>query len=211
MRSLKIWNGISGSPLRWAYCWNRKSTRIATPAPMISMMVTAPQTGPQWCDCPSINPNVIRNRPAVTSTVPSQSRRCRRLSLRLGITIAAPTSATAPTGRLTKKIQRQPKSVTSQPPTTGPAIVATPAVAPQMPNAAPRFSGGKITVSTDSVCGVSNAPPMPCTTRKMISWSGVCAKPHAADASMKITRPMRKSRLGPYRSPSRPAVISRTA
>src|SRR5207248_1477567 len=86
-----------------------------------------------------------------------------------------------------------------------------PAVAPQMPNAAPRFSGGKITVRTDSVCGVSSAPPRPRMIRNTISWVGLCAKPHATEASVKITRPTRNSCLGPYRSPSRPAVIRSTA
>ena len=56
-----------------------------------------------------------------------------------------------------------------KPPRVGPATVATPATAPQMPNAAPRFSDGKIIVMTDSVCGVSSAPPTPCAIRAAIS------------------------------------------
>ena len=101
--------------------------------------------------------------------------------------------------------------MTSQPPSVGPATVETPATAPHMPNAAPRLDGGKIIVIVDSVCGVSSAPPRPCTIRKMIIWVGFCANPQAAEAAVKTISPIRKSCFGPYRSPRRPAVISRTA
>src|ERR1700677_128467 len=50
------------------------------------------------------------------------------------------TSTNTPMGRLTKKIQRQSNAVTSSPPRVGPAIVAAPDTAPQMPKAAPRRS-----------------------------------------------------------------------
>ena len=76
---------------------------------------------------------------------------------------------TIPIGRLTKKIQRQSKAVTSSPPRVGPAIVATPATAPQTPNAAPRRSGGNVMVTMASVCGISIAAPRPWTARKPIS------------------------------------------
>ena len=101
--------------------------------------------------------------------------------------------------------------MTSQPPSVGPATVDTPATAPHKPNAAPRLDGGKIIVIVERVCGVNSAPPRPCTIRKMIICVGFCANPQAADAAVKTTRPARKSCLGPYRSPRRPAVISSTA
>ena len=64
-----------------------------------------------------------------------------------------------------KKIHSQPRPSTSTPPRIGPTSVATPAVAPQMPIAAPRRSGGKIRVMTAMVCGVISAAPRPWTTR----------------------------------------------
>ena len=97
------------------------------------------------------------------------------------------------------------------PPSVGPEIAASPATAPQMPNAAPRFSAGKMCVMSDRVCGVSSAPPTPCATRAPISQPGEPARPHAAEASVNTSIPARNSRFGPNRSPSRPAVMSRTA
>ena len=43
-----------------------------------------------------------------------------------------------PTGRLMAKTQRQPTVVVSTPPTSGPAVAATPAIAPHSPNARAR-------------------------------------------------------------------------
>ena len=71
------------------------------------------------------------------------SSRCLRPVRRSGMMTALRTSTITPNGRLTKKIQRQSNAVTSRPPSVGPAIVATPATAPQTPNAAPRRSAGK--------------------------------------------------------------------
>ena len=87
---------------------------------------------------------------------------------------------TTPIGTLMKKIHRQSNAVTSRPPRVGPAIVATPATAPQMPNAAPRRSAGKTVVMIASVCGISSAAPTPCTARNAISRPGVGARPQAA-------------------------------
>jgi hypothetical protein len=70
-------------------------------------MVIGPHTLLQRWDWPSISANVIRNSAAVDSSTPGMSSLCLRLSWRLGIRIAAMTSVTMPTGRLTKKIQRQ--------------------------------------------------------------------------------------------------------
>ncbi len=47
-------------------------------------------------------------------------------------------TASALTGRLMKKIQRQPKFSVSSPPMIGPAAAAAPLTAPQTPKATPR-------------------------------------------------------------------------
>ena len=116
-----------------------------------------------------------------------------------------------PIGRLTKKIQRQSNAVTSRPPRVGPAIVARPATAPQMPNAAPRRSGGNVIVTMASVCGISMAAPRPWTARKPISQPTPGANPQAAEAAVNTAIPATNMVRGPIRSPSRPAVITRTA
>ena len=78
---------------------------------------------------------------------------------------------------------RQSNALTSSPPRVGPAMVATPATAPQMPNAAPRRSGGKMFVMIVRVCGISMAAPRPWTARNAISQPGLGARPQAAEAA----------------------------
>ncbi len=48
------------------------------------------------------------------------------------------TTAITATGRLTRKIARQPQVCVSNPPSSGPAAAARPLTAPQTPNAVPR-------------------------------------------------------------------------
>src|SRR4029077_4413061 len=96
------------------------------------------------------------------------------------------------------------------PPAVGPASVARPATPPQMPNAAPRRSGGNIDVMMASVCGVSSAPPVPWRMRAAISCSEFCASPQSAEAMVKINSPVANRLRWPNRSPNRPAVISST-
>ena len=96
-----------------------------------------------------------------------------------------------PIGTLTKKIHCQPSPSTRTPPASGPTSVATPAVAPQTLIATPRRSAGKILVIVDSVCGVSRAAPMPCTTRAAISISMVSARPHHSEAAVNTASPTR--------------------
>ena len=90
-----------------------------------------------------------------------------------------------------KKIHSQPRPSTSTPPRIGPTSVATPAVAPQMPMAAPRRSGGKIRVMTAMVCGVIMAAPRPWTTRAAMSISTLPERPHHSEARVKTTSPDR--------------------
>ncbi len=90
-------------------------------------------------------------------------------------------------------------------------MVATPATAPQMPKAAPRRSGGNTFVMIASVCGISMAAPRPCTARKAISQPAPGASPQAAEASVNTAMPPMNMIRGPMMSPSRPAVITRTA
>ena len=96
-----------------------------------------------------------------------------------------------PTGTLMKKIHSQPRPSTRTPPRIGPTSVAMPAVAPQMPIAAPRRSGGKIRVMTAMVWGVIIAAPKPWNTRATISISTSPESPHHREARVKTTSPDR--------------------
>ena len=60
-------------------------------------------------------------------------------------------------------------------------------------------------------CGVRAAAPTPCSARAAISWPGVCAAPHSAEATANSARPAVNSRRGPNMSPSRLAMISSAA
>ena len=79
-------------------------------------------------------------RPNAASNAPTTSiRRSRPPIVSPGHTeIRASTTATSTSGTLTAKIQRQLAASTSQPPTAGPTIVASPPQAAQVPIAAPR-------------------------------------------------------------------------
>ncbi len=89
--------------------------------------------------------------------------------------------------------------------------MATPATAPQMPNAAPRRSAGKVFVMIVRVCGMSMAAPSPWTARNAISQPGLGARPQAAEAAVNTATPLVNMIRGPTRSPSLPAVMTRTA
>jgi len=99
----------------------------------------------------------------------------------------------------------------SSPPMSGPLTVPRPAVTPKPASALIRSAGGKITWMTASTCGTMIAPIAPCTTRKAMSWPGLCAAPHSADMIVKPVTPIRNSRLRPNVSPSLPPVIRTSA
>src|SRR5260370_1074900 len=82
---------------------------------------------------------------------------------------------------------------------------------PQTPKAAPRRSGGNSDVMIESVWGVSSAPPTPWRMRAAISSPTFWERPQSAEARVKTKSPMANKVLCPKRSPSLPAVISRTA
>ena len=132
----------------------------------------------------------MRKRPTALSTTPTMSKRCGCVG-RLGTNTDAITNAMIPTGTLMKKIHSHPKPSTSRPPASGPTSVATPAVAPHRPIAAPRRSGGNVRVMTAIVCGVISAAPSPCTARAMMSSSRVPESPHHSEARVNTTSPIR--------------------
>ena len=110
-----------------------------------------------------------------------------------------------PTGTLTKKIQRQENDWVSAPPSTSPTAEPPIAIAAQTPSARARsFPSANVVEMIESAAGEMSAAPRPCSARKPISIPEVPASPFSSDAAVKMTRPIRKSRFRPSRSPARP-------
>ena len=159
LRSVKSSSGTSGSFLVRA-CVQTNRPRTSTPAMMSDHTVIGPQMTPQSYFWPSCSPNTIRNSPSALRKTPTMSNLCGCVSS-LGTRIHASTKPMMPTGMLMKKIHSHPNPSTSRPPSSGPTSVATPAVAPHRPIAAPRRLAGNVRVMTAMVCGVMSAAPSP--------------------------------------------------
>jgi len=121
------------------------------------------------------------------------------------------TSARTATGRFSRKIDCHETCSTRKPPTTGPTASASALTPAHVPMALPRSAGGKAWETIDSVAGIMNAPPTPCTARQATSHASLWASAMSPLATAKTTTPTRNIRTRPNRSPRRPAVTSRTA
>ena len=151
------------------------------------------------------------NRPPENVSSPGQSSRpplgaCDSSTFASVIAIAP-----MPIGTLTRKIASQPMPSVSTPPTSGPTATEAPVTAPQTPNAVPRSRPWKAEASSASEVANMNAPPMPCSARARLRTSGVPASAHSAEATVKITIPITKTRRRPNRSASEPPVSSSAA
>ncbi|MGI3201496.1 hypothetical protein ACRJ4W_29935 [Streptomyces sp. GLT-R25] len=125
---------------------------------------------------------------------------------------AAATRASRTTGTLTRNTEPHQKCSSRKPPRTGPSAVPTTDVVPQIPIATPRSrSSSKVSRISASVEGIIVAAPTARKARAVISIPGEDAKAAIVDAAPKTTRPARKSRLCPTRSPSVPVPSSRPA
>ena len=96
-----------------------------------------------------------------------------------------------------------------QPPSVGPRMGATMTPMEKAAMAAPRRAGGKLSMRTACAMGWSAPPPAPWSTRARISISRLVAAPHAADAAVKNSVQVRRTRLRPKRLPSQ-AVMGST-
>ena len=90
-----------------------------------------------------ISLSAVMRAATVTTTAPwpSQSMAPERLRSDGPTTARVNAMQATPTGRLMAKTQRQPSVFVSTPPISGPAVAATPAIAPQSPNARARACG----------------------------------------------------------------------
>ena len=182
----------------WVTTKSTSRTTAATKRAMITVLV-------QPCLLPSIRPRIRQSSPPVSVTRPGGSRRACSGSFD-SCSFAEPRmTAPTPIGMLTRKIQRHDSQEVSMPPASGPTATAAPIVAPQMPNAVPRSRPWNSCDRRASAVANISAPPRPWTPRAMIRNRGSFEAPQAAEATVKSTTPIRKSRLRPYRSASAPA------
>ncbi len=101
--------------------------------------------------------------------------------------------------------------MTSSPPRTGPSAGANVVGTVRMAAARMRSAGGKARSSIAMPTGASMPPPAPCSTRNATSSARLEARPHSAEAVVKIAIAVSSTRLPPNRSPSQPDAGMNTA
>jgi hypothetical protein len=145
-------------------------------------------------------------RPPVTETAPATSNdRCAASSRDSGISRSESRKTTMPTGTLMKKIHGHEKACVIAPPRTRPTALPPIAIAAHTPSAFARSAPSlNVVEMIASAAGEMNAAPRPCSARAAISEPSFCASPSSSDAMVKTTRPARKKRFRPSRSPTRP-------
>ena len=134
------------------------------------------------------SPQASATAAVAASTTPGRSSLARGPWLS-GSLAADSAAATRPTGTFSQKIQCQSRPCTTAPPMSGPPAIARPPTAPQMPTVLARRSRGKAEARIVRLSGVISAAPSPWTARAAISRPVVGASAHAADATVKASRP----------------------
>ena len=191
--------GTSGFSVRRMRRTNAAMPTSATmPAPMTAGSVQP--RGPASVSAHVAVPRLITASPAPTTS----SARAACGSRVSGTAYSAHPTASAATGRLMRKAQRQPGPSTSQPPTKGPTAPATPPSPDHAPTALARSAGTKTACRMARLPGVRRAAPTPWSTRAATSTSTFGAAPHSSDAAANHTVPITKTLRRPYRSPSAP-------
>ena len=116
-----------------------------------------------------------------------------------------------PTGRLIKKIQCQEAYSTNIPPSAGPSSGPTWPGRVTKVIAAMYCSRGTIFITVSRPTGTIIAPPMPCSTRAMTSWSRVLACAQNSEPVVNSTMAVKKIFRTPTLSASQPLAGSITA
>ena len=109
-----------------------------------------------------------------------------------------------PIGRLTKKIQRHDRCVTSTPPRTGPSTGPSSIGTPTTLITRPMRCGPAAWARVIIPIGMIIPPAIPCRTRKAMSDSALQAKPHSALVATKAATIVIHTRRGPKRSAAQP-------
>ena len=146
--------------------------------------------------------------PAVTLSAPPTSKPPRAAASRepsAGSSRSAAATTTAPTGRLTRKIHRQPTALTSTPAEHQPERPGRgrhPAPDRERPVAG--RPGGNTELSRASVIGTTNAAASPSAARVPTITPADGASADPSDASANTAVPATSTRRRPSRSPARP-------
>ena len=191
----------------------RRSTRTKatlSPAPA-AVMATALGVHPRGPE-PIVNPQVKAPRPKVASPAPAASSGA-GWSLRGSLTNSqARTTAPAASGRLTRKIARQPTRSISQPPSTGPMAPAMALAAAQTPIARPRATPSKRRRGWPGCWACSMAAPTPWITprEQQQRQAGRQRAAGRGEREHQRSRPT-SSRPRPNRSPRRAAEQQKRA
>ncbi len=90
------------------------------------------------------------------------------------------------------------------PPSSGPATLATPKTAPNAPWYLPRSRAGTTSATIAWASTIRPPPPSPCSARNAISSIMFWARPHSAEPIRKTTIAAWNRPLRPYWSPSLP-------
>ncbi len=194
-----IGSGARSSQTTNAAASNNPSTNVATTSGLVQPALLArirPHTTPSAAPATSVRPNMSRrvSVPRLSSTRRSTS----------GMRIR-------PIGTLIQKIHCQARPSATAPPTTGPAIRASPVMPLKMPSALARASRGNAALRSAIASGMTSAAPAPCAARAAISQPTFPASAQAADAATNNVRPATNTRRRPNRSPSAAPVSSSTA
>ena len=118
----------------------------------------------------------------------SKASFCWRFWLR-GTKARAAAAPNTPSGTLTKKISRHPPAASRRPPTDGPSARPMAWAAPWNPMARPRERAGTTRQMMARLLAWSIAAPRAWRARKPHSAGRSGAKPHRAEARMKMTKP----------------------
>ena len=110
-----------------------------------------------------------------------------------------------PTGTLTKKIHGHENDCVSTPPRISPTAEPPIAIAAHTPSAFARSApSANVVEMIESAAGEISAAPRPWSARSRSASPRSTASPSSSDAAVKMTSPIRNSRLRPSRSPARP-------
>ena len=157
---------------------------------------------------PSTSGSSAQSIAAANSSTPTGSSDCRWRGGSAGSSRRTSSSATMPTGTLTRNTQRHPSSppaVTSSPPSSGPTAVEIPTVMPNSPNALPRSTPRNIVWMNPDTCGETSPALNPCASRNTTSHPAEGATPHSALKVVNSPSPKANTPRRLRASPSRPA------
>lgn len=203
----KICNGTNGYLVPYC-CHARKATEVQKPSTIGSMTATDFQG---WSSPAQVRPSMKRMDPQRVRKHPKKSTLV-IFSFQLpetflsGIANTTASEHSALSGRLSRKIHRQPAldEVASAPPLSGPTPLARATAAPNMPWYFPLCR--RDTTSETMTCAtvIRPPPPTPEMARKTMSWIAVCESEEAREPRKNVSWSARRTYFRDQTSERRP-------